>query len=591
MRTAYLLGAIGLITGTALGYGVALKTMSSTEPSLVNSSPSFDAKNTTITPRAPATLDVTPNESAPLTTADTVVMSTDNTVNSPVDLNNPALFQVRDASFSDIYTLIQYVADRDFSELEQLAAQITGVSDQTVWEHEEALHLIMSRMVELDQDQTLAFIAQRYTQDRSGRNNHWFASAIVTLAQSRVDEMMAWADSLPSKQQRRELLSVILRGYAQVEPRQALELYQQQNFGFGQEYPYDILHTWAQNDPEEAVDWVMSQSDFNINSGALQSVFSSWVYTDPASASAYLNTIGDVQVRSELEVMVLDGLAQQNPQAALEQALVLTEQHRRFAGMQSALMSWGASAPLEAIEYARDYLSGQEQEMAYQILASTVHMNDYGLSGSGPLETLQQSENFPAPIRQAVRQSTIGLFFDEDPTAALAWIDAVADENERSQLLASVAWLLPAYDLQLAQTMYEQASGEVRSALAGGIAQQLVETDLEQAMQWYEQQPNGEMREQMRYMMANRLAHTDPMQALSMFDATDESNESGMLMSVFVQVLMSNRVAAEQWLQQANVSESVRTELNQIMIDMSTQQYYMYGVEGAASEFDPLLEY
>jgi hypothetical protein len=229
--------------------------------------------------------------------------------------------------------------------------------------------------------------------------------------------------------------------------------------------------------------------------------------------------------------------------------------------------------------------------MAYQILASTVHMNEYGLSGSGPLETLQQSENFPAPIRQAVRQSTIGLFFDEDPTAALAWIDAVADENERSQLLASVAWLLPAYDLQLAQTMYEQASGEVRSALAGGIAQQLVETDLEQAMQWYEQQPNGEMREQMRYMMANRLAHTDPMQALSMFDATDESNESGMLMSVFVQVLMSNRVAAEQWLQQANVSESVRTELNQIMIDMSTQQYYMYGVEGAASEFDPLLEY
>lgn len=594
MRTAYLLGALGLFTGTVLGYVFAVKTIDTTEASLVKTAQSVSVEKTSVpiqtrTPLDVSYNDVSRNAIAVGNTATLASQNTDPIPSTAVDQISLEFLRVREASFGKLYELMQYLAGSGFPELEQHAAQIMGLNEREAWEHEAAFQLIISRMVELDEDQALAFITLSYGNDRSGRNNHWYSNAIAALSHTHIDELIAWADSQPSKQQRIALMSEILRGYAQIEPRRAIAIYQQQDFGGaqsrGQDYPHDILHAWSQKEPEAAINWVMTQSDFNINNGALHSAFSSWAYKDPDAANAYLSTIADERVRSELEVIVLDGLAQENPQAALEQALASSEHHTRFAGIQSVLMSWGASAPMEAIDYARNYLSGQEQEMAYQILASTVHMHDYGLFGSGPLETLQQSQNLPVPIQQAIRESTIGMLFDEDPAAALAFIDSVADENERTQLLASVAWQLPAYDMQLAQMIYEQSSAEVRSVLGGSIAQHLIETDPEQANYWYEQQPEGQIRNQMRYMMAERLAMTDPLQALTMFDGTDEINDLGMLGSVFFRVARLNSSAAEQWLQQANVSDSLRAELTQIMKDLSSQQFYMHGFEGAAAEY------
>lgn len=589
MRAAYAPGALGLIVGLVAGYVIALKTVSTEGLSPTSNATRASDQGSSAMGQsiAPSTTTQPPENSS----IAGITPSVDVIADASSDQTTIALVQLRNASFGERYAFMQRLASNSFDELEQQAAQFLGLGEQAAWKQEEAFRLLISRMIELDRDQTMEFVTQRYGAGAGigGREGHRFSGALASLSHTHVDDLVAWSDSLPSKQQRREFLHTVLRGYAEVDPEQAVALYQQQDFGTGEQFPYDILHVWSQNDPYAAMNWVMSQSNFNIGDGSAQSVFSSWAYEDPDAAIAYLDTIGDSRVKSELEVLVLGGLAQKNPQAAIEQAMAMTEEHKRVEGMQSALMTWGATSPLEALEYVNSYLSGSDQEMAYQILASAVQMDSYGHFGDEPLEKLQQSENLPPPIRLAIRQSTIGFLFDEDPVAALAWLETVSDEPERNQLFMSIAWRLPEHDVQLAQTMFEQSTGEARLILGSSIAQHLVETDPEQAMSWYEQLPDIELRQQMRMIMAEQMAVTDPARALAMLDDGNEIQDIGMLGPVFFQVAMTNRPLAEQWLQQANVSESVRTELGQIMQEMSLQQFRMhdYGLGGAMDHYVP----
>lgn len=333
---------------------------------------------------------------------------------------------------------------------------------------------------------------------------------------------------------------------------------------YGNMYPV-ILNVWATVDPEAAMEWASNQPQSMQDFGSREMIISQWLMIDPEAASAYLQTIDDPDLKAQMDMQITAQLAERNPRQAIEKALAIEDADERRMMIEMAMYSWSNRSVLDAIDFATHSLNGVEQERAFEVLGNTFAMHGVDQLGQSPLEIMQMADAMPPTLRVNVRRGTLQRFFQEDPDGAMQWLDSVSDAQERNQLLESIAWVLPQYDLAMAQSLFEQSDANTQSMLAPGIAQKLFESDSASAWYWHDQITDERSRQDVFYSLVHMEARANPEEAMRLAMNASGPESADLMFGVFSSAAYEHPEWAQQWVEQANVGEEQRAILRDIL--------------------------
>ena len=476
--------------------------------------------------------------------------------------------------FSAELALMNTIGSAPFDQLESLAYDLIDEQPDIAWAEKNSLSMIALRMLELDRDRTLTFLQSALPAQTRSHGRYGLHDVIVSLASTHHDELLDWASSLSNASDKYQLQEMIFSGMAKLDPEVALARYAQYNAEADGMSAHSILYIWAESDPQAAMQWATEQPESNRGFGYSEMIFTRWLETDSAGANAYLEGVTDPVLKVQMESQAIMMLANRDPQSALVQALALDEPAGRRMAIEAAMYSWSERSLLEAIDYATHSLQGTEQELAFQVLGSTVSMNGGGQLGESPLEIMQSADSLPPRLRDSVRHHTMYSLFEQDPQAAMQWLESVPDQQEKNQLLAVIAWEIPEYDLDMALALFEQSDQYMRPQLGSAIAQKLYQEDPMAAWNWHQQITDEAVKEEVFYILVHAQAQSDPDEAMRLaLSGTGERGEQ-MAYSVFSAVAFENPEWARAWLEQSDFDEALKADMRAML----EQANYMGGM-------------
>jgi len=584
---------IGLVAGAAIGFIAA-----TTLPKLVDSSVSGDSsqlQNSTQThsfdesklnnaTEVAALSSATGSSATGSSATGSSSMPSGNVVSSG-DINIDQLVSQKKYAngFSGELTLLNQIGQADFDELQSLAINLLDKPQQHLVSH--SLQLIGLRMVELDRDETMHFLFSHFSTPSATRSIYEVHSIVDALAGTHYNELIEWADNLPDKQANYGIQAQILTGLARVNPEEALAVYSELNTDEHGQVLYSLLQGWSDADPQSAMMWALdeqaSQSSTTHDLHPTEIVFAQWLRTDYESAKAFLPNVGDQKLKARLELLLINEMSFENPQAAIELAVSMEDQQSRSQAFESAFYGWTSSSLMDAIDYATHSLSGEDQERAYYIIGMNAGQSSPDQFGGTAFDTMVMTESLPTVLGEQIRMATMYQFFQEDAQAAVQWLDTVADPVEREQLLSTVAYDMAQTDLALAQSMFDQSSEHVQMILGSGIAMEMHNSSPESAWSWYEQLSPGHVKTSVLQGMIYSEAQHNPNRAMQL--AMDNQGEQGeeLVMSVFVSAAGSNYQWASDWLDQATISPDMAVQLRSML------ENFRFGGHDSYRRFEP----
>lgn len=565
----------GLLTGTLIGVvlGLGAATAYLDRDSLNHTTAPTTADSTSAEKSSESLLDNNSIDIMPVASSDVFESNTaiDSSVSEKLQLSD--LTSTRQApKFSTIYTMMHKVASANFSELEELVSE--SLQDNTHHMHSDGymISMVTSRMHELDPQASMDLVRESIENGIYRRNSHLLSELVRTLGETHSDELLSILESLPRGGDQFGLRNRVLAGMARRSPERAMQIAKQSKQGRYNGSEFEILHEWAINDPQSAMDWALSQNDPRGENGYVSMVFSQWVNADYERAKMFLETISEPRLRRELDMSLIYASAAQDPQQAMAYAMGIDDPNMRMNAIHSSLESWGQINPEEAIDYVTYNLNGQEQEMGFSALSMSLSFEYFAQPGASALETLQSIQYLPDGIRLSVQMRAMEQAFYDDPSAALAYIQSIPDQYVSDQLMSSVAYIVPQHDLPLALDLYARSSPSTQSMLASGISDQLYNRNPAEAMEWMQQLPD-EQRLQAIYPIIERMSSDNPEQALQLASSMGADPDTGLLHMAFFNVLHTNPAYAQQWLDQASIDENIRQDLRQAAQQMGAHPH------------------
>jgi len=234
----------------------------------------------------------------------------------------------------------------------------------------------------------------------------------------------------------------------------------------------NVVSSWAQNDPEGAWKWYLEQKDETgggpfgggrsmavmgiIGSMAIKDVDLAferlasiesqqdrqmamqglgqaiWDEGRRAEILAKINSLEEGDEKTQIRSSVVSQWAQMDPEGALEWAASLDERDRS-ATVQQIAQSLRWSDPQRSGELMlSEATTPEERSQAYVSTISSWANNDPNAAG----EWLGKQEQGPE-LDQARRQFATSVV-QKDPESAMAWADAIADDQKRSDAVQNI---------------------------------------------------------------------------------------------------------------------------------------------------------
>ncbi len=481
--------------------------------------------------------------------------------------------------FTAELTIMNQVAQADFDELQNLAVDL--LQEPQAHLVSRGLQLIGMRMVELDPSRSMDFLFNHVSSPEATRSVYEVHAMVTALAGTHHNELLSWADNLPDKQAAHTIRTQVLAGLARVNPEEALSVYSQHSTGQFDENLYSLLQGWSDVDPQSAMLWSLDQPGAGHDMHPTEIVFSQWVISDYAAAEAFLNTVDDESIKSRLALSLINEMSYRDPQSAIELAMGMEDSQSRSQAFETAFYGWSSHSLMDAIDFATNSLSGEDQERAFYIIGMTAGNSRPGQFGGNAYDTMVMTETMPDALGEMVRMSNMYNFFMEDSQAALQWLDTVSDPIEREQLLSTVAYDMAQTDLVLAQSMFDQSSESIQMMLGDGIAIEMYNNSPESAWSWYDQLPDGQVKTSVLYGLVHNEAQTNPDKAIQLAMDHQQGHQGAggddMLFSVFATAAGSNQQWASDWLDQANLSPDMSKQLRMILQDFRFNGYDRFG--------------
>jgi len=175
----------------------------------------------------------------------------------------------------------------------------------------------------------------------------------------------------------------------------------------------------------------------------LDSIFSNWIGTDPAAATAAAARLTGEE-RDNVMRSVANSLAWRDPQKAISQASNIQDENQRKSIIQNALGNMANSNPQQAIATLNSLGMGGDAQAVGNIVDRWSSNNI--TAASEWVKKLPGGE---------VRDNALGRVAQQlagdEPETAIAWAQSIGDEKSRQNNIQNVVWQWKRYEPQAAK--------------------------------------------------------------------------------------------------------------------------------------------
>ncbi|MCV6605148.1 MAG: hypothetical protein OIF34_07565, partial [Porticoccaceae bacterium] len=185
------------------------------------------------------------------------------------------------------------------------------------------------------------------TDDRRSEN---LSIILPQVARSHPDEAMAMLQTIGNGNQR--LIAMVVPAIANNDPAKAAELVEQLPTGQSQRMAItQLAQQWIQQDPDAALEWITRQSEQNQIS-ALRQAGHQLAYQNPDKAIEIMGQL-PATVRNSWTPAIAAAKAQNNPQEAAQWIQEFRGQRNYPQLLQQVSASWAQQDPVAALEFAQ----------------------------------------------------------------------------------------------------------------------------------------------------------------------------------------------------------------------------------------------
>jgi hypothetical protein len=388
-------------------------------------------------------------------------------------------------------------------------------------------------------------------------------SFVFGLAQRDPAAALSLARSLPNAQgqddfSRRNIISRALNGWCLKDADAAIayvgQLPDDQNKISILE---SMIRTLAPKNPDKVIS-MLEQFPPEDQNNALRSIGYSWGRSDPKAALDFTNQQTDPKVKSEILKGVIDGMAQKDPNRALELTLSLPKtDDSRENSISAVLFDLSESDPKGAVGYAMNLLSDMNRNESISRLAGEWVRGD-------PQGALGWYGSLTDPkLKEQVAGNMIGILSQDDPAKAINLLDTMPLGNVQNQALTTIANNWARIDQKAAlDWANQQTDPEVKSRILEGVIEVMSVKDPNSAFQLAQSLPAGKSRDDRINSTLSLMAYNDPRSAIGLAsgiaNADDRSKAQQNVAAIWKR---RDPAAATQWINSSSLPQDVKASL------------------------------
>jgi hypothetical protein len=446
-------------------------------------------------------------------------------------------------------------------------------------------NMLLSRWGESDPKAALTYI-QGLNLDGGSFPFNVVKSVISSWAEKDFSAAKAWVEGLPPGTNRRQSAMVDLAfALAQKDPAAALSLARSLPGDDGQRFLIGALNGWCLKDADAAIAYAVQLPDLG---STLVYMFDRIASKDPLKAINLLEKIPSENQQNEALRRIGNAWAESDPKAALDWANQQTDPKVKSEILQGALEGMAQKEPNRALELAQSLPANEREGRINYILGI--------LSESDPEGAVGYAMNLPSnKFTNGTISRLAGQWISSDPQGALGWFDSLTDPKIKEQVAGAMIDNLPKDDLatslKLLDTMpsgffqnqalsrigrnwaqtdqkaaldwaNQQTDPEVKTRILGGLIEGMSVKDPNSAFQLVQSLPAGDSRNNIIITYLGSMAQSDPQSSISLASGiADADDRSKAQQNVVRRWKRSDPAAATQWINSSSLPQDVKARL------------------------------
>jgi hypothetical protein len=346
-------------------------------------------------------------------------------------------------------------------------------------EESQASYIVPSLLARAGNDQEL--VNEILAAAPKGVADRYVASSIVRLAQDSPREALERAQEISNPDVRTETVNGVMRAWASHDPRTFLDyLATVDEAGRHSAASNGLWYQIAQSAPELALD----RADLlppELRGPVVMSAIGAIAQRDPLAAYARAQQMPQGQERRQLVHQIAQTFAQKDADAALAWARSL--QPPEPDALAAVVTGIGAKDPIRALDLAAAISTPMERQQAMHQVVSMAVIRDPALSGT----LLDRALALPNDQdRQSLVQAILSMWGEKEPARAADWLVANADRAPPGAV-NTVASAYARHDLQQAASYATRMPSQLRGSWLNGVAGMYAQNDPRAALTWIEQ--------------------------------------------------------------------------------------------------------
>ncbi|MEY2905944.1 MAG: hypothetical protein RLZZ408_415 [Verrucomicrobiota bacterium] len=369
-----------------------------------------------------------------------------------------------------------------------------------------------------------------------------------------TDAAIAYVAQLPDYNKISILESMILT-LGPKNPDKAINLLEQLPAGDQKYALLAFANNWGQSDPKAALDWANQQTNPDLKSRILSGVISGMAQKDPDRALELARSL-PAEERHDSMQNICYALSKSDPIRALDLAQSLPAE-RRDTALYNFLKILSESDPKGAIEYAMNLPSSENIDSQVGVMASEWITVDPG----GAIDWYASLTD--PKLKGKVAVSMIGNLSQVDPDRAINLLLAMPPGDAQNQALAQIGKYWGRTDQKAAlDWANQQTDPAVKSRILEGVIEGV--EDGKEAFKIAQSLLTGDSQNKIIKEVLTDLACFDPQSAIVLASGIPNADDRSKAQQNVVRIWMRNdSAAATQWVNSSSLPQDVKARLLQ----------------------------
>lgn len=322
---------------------------------------------------------------------------------------------------------------------------------------------------------------------------------------------------ITSTQQRNDYVRILLARLTELDPQKAADIAIQAFENRDYYLLSEVYLNWAKLDQDAAVKHANLIKEQNQKETAAQGILASVDVEDVALQIELAERLG---LQSNDEQYVSNALiekANQEPEAAMQEAMLMPKGYDRESTMIGVMDSWANKNPEDAFAFTERV----NDKVMQQRLQETVL---YRWAETDPKEAYEMMLTLPKSNIINASYTVFSNLAEQDPQEALNFIENIPSSRQRSEAYNAAITTWSAKDASAAANFVAQLDNkQLKNQLAGTIIQYLSQQSPDEALNWaQEMDPNGQL--YLQDTVIGQIANNDPQRALQLAQASSQAS-------------------------------------------------------------------